>query len=735
MTQRQALIDFFNEGCKGVGNCKLLGLEVEHFVITGDGTPMAYESMRDLPGVRDLLAYLSRWFPDEQRNERGDLLGLVGEDGSVTLEPAAQLEISAAPKTSVVEIEALYKRFRERAEAFAQPFDVHLENAGYHPNRRADELSLIPKRRYDFMDRYFSSIGSHGMRMMRGSASTQVSLDFADEADAVRKIRVASALAPVLAAIADNTRTYEGRPNHVPIRRLQLWREVDDKRCGTIPGVFERDFGFGAYADWLLRTPPVFVTCPAVADPTDNTLREAFDVPASEAYGDAPMTRADVEHVASMFWPDVRLKQFVEVRPADCLPADCVPGYVALIKGLFYSEASLAAIEEALGVHDGVWPLSTSAVSGAISAIQTEGFEADIYGRSLVAWENLLFGLAREALDSDERPYLEPLARFAAEKPWWRAGQGVEANSGTSGERHEWRIAAIREGYLAEDAFFMEHKRIFPRRAAIYDLIYEIRALLFPGYFDDETAAGFSSGALVGERLLRIGRVLAEQVRRASLYEDWSLPEEEAQARAERIAEEFLDQLPRIQTLILKDAEAAFEGDPAAHSREEVILTYPGFYAILVHRIAHELFVRDVPLIPRLMSERAHSQTGIDIAPGATIGEYFFIDHGTGVVIGETTIIGDHAKIYQGVTLGATSTRKGQALSGVKRHPTLGDYVTVYSNASVLGGDTIVGSGSVIGGSAFVVESVPENGRVSVKDQEVVVRQYGEAEPVWCYEI
>lgn len=234
---------------------------------------------------------------------------------------------------------------------------------------------------------------------------------------------------------------------------------------------------------------------------------------------------------------------------------------------------------------------------------------------------------------------------------------------------------------------------------------------------------------------MRVGRVLTEQLSRALLYEDDSLDEGEAQRRAQRIAEEFLDELPHIQALILKDAEAAFEGDPAAQSREEVILTYPGMYAILVHRIAHELFVRDVPLIPRLMSEQAHSKTGIDIHPGATIGEYFFIDHGTGVVIGETTVIGHHAKIYQGVTLGATSTRKGQQLAGIKRHPTLGDYVTVYSNASVLGGDTYIGSGSVIGGSAFVCESVPDNARVGVKDQEIVVRRMGEPEPVWCYQI
>lgn len=299
----------------------------------------------------------------------------------------------------------------------------------------------------------------------------------------------------------------------------------------------------------------------------------------------------------------------------------------------------------------------------------------------------------------------------------------------------EARAQAIMDGYVAEEAFFKEHKRIFPRRDIVYALVDEVRCLIFPGYFDDETAAGVSSAILVTERLTRIERVLCEQIRRALLYDDLSLGEAEAQAKAEKIAAEFMAELPNIQRLLLKDAEAAFEGDPAAHSREEVILCYPGMQAIIVHRIAHELQRRHVPLIPRLMSERAHSATGIDIHPGATIGEYFFIDHGTGVVIGETTEIGSHAKIYQGVTLGATSTRKGQELSGKKRHPTLGDYVTVYSNASVLGGDVVIGSGSVIGGSAFVTESVPENARVGVKDQEIVVRKFGEPEPVWCYEI
>ena len=187
--------------------------------------------------------------------------------------------------------------------------------------------------------------------------------------------------------------------------------------------------------------------------------------------------------------------------------------------------------------------------------------------------------------------------------------------------------------------------------------------------------------------------------------------------------------LPSIQKMLYKDIQAAFDGDPAAQSKEEIIYSYPGFFAIWVFRIAHELYYLDVPLIPRIMTEYAHSRTGVDINAGATVGEYFFIDHATGVVIGETTVIGNNVKIYQGVTLGALSTRGGQRLAGVKRHPTIEDNVTIYANACVLGGETVVGAGSVIAGSAFLTESVPPNSRVSLKNQEVTVKQ-GKPSPV-----
>ena len=190
--------------------------------------------------------------------------------------------------------------------------------------------------------------------------------------------------------------------------------------------------------------------------------------------------------------------------------------------------------------------------------------------------------------------------------------------------------------------------------------------------------------------------------------------QEELLIQAETISCRFAARLPELQELLLKDVQAGFDGDPAAKSKEEIIFCYPGFFAIFVYRIAHELYVSQVPYIPRMMTEYAHSGTGIDINPGATIGEYFFIDHGTGVVIGETTEIGNNVKLYQGVTLGALSTRKGQLLADVKRHPTIGNNVTVYSNASILGGETVVGDNSTIGGGAFITSSVPANTRVQV---------------------
>lgn len=184
------------------------------------------------------------------------------------------------------------------------------------------------------------------------------------------------------------------------------------------------------------------------------------------------------------------------------------------------------------------------------------------------------------------------------------------------------------------------------------------------------------------------------------------------QTKAAEKCDRFLDKLVEVQDILVTDVDAAYEGDPAAYSKDEIIYSYPGIYAIMVYRLAHELQLLEVPLIPRIMTEHAHSKTGIDIHPGAQIGKYFFIDHGTGIVIGETTVIGEHVKVYQGVTLGGLSTSGGQLLKGKKRHPTIEDNVTIYSGASILGGNTVIGEGALIGGNAFVTKSVPPHTRV-----------------------
>jgi serine O-acetyltransferase len=246
---------------------------------------------------------------------------------------------------------------------------------------------------------------------------------------------------------------------------------------------------------------------------------------------------------------------------------------------------------------------------------------------------------------------------------------------------------------------------------------------MFPGFFGTENTAYVSLHDFAGNTLAGIYEKLFRQIRTALLYQEREKVIEGVEERAEHLTLEFIHALPDIQQMIFKDVEAELQGDPAASSKEEIIFSYPGIFAIFVYRIAHILYELKVPFIPRIMTEYAHGKTGIDINPGAKIGEYFFIDHGTGIVIGETTVIGNHVKIYQGVTLGALSTRKGQALSGVKRHPTIEDYVVIYANTTILGGETIVGRNSVVAGNTFVTESIPENSRVSAYMPELRMRR------------
>ncbi len=264
-------------------------------------------------------------------------------------------------------------------------------------------------------------------------------------------------------------------------------------------------------------------------------------------------------------------------------------------------------------------------------------------------------------------------------------------------------------------------------REGIIEILEMIRQVLFPGYFEMKKLHSKTIAYHVGNLLEDIRYKLTKQVENALIYtsDDKVLCKMAKDKSAAELVEIFMQRLVPLRDILATDVQAAYEGDPAAFNTDEVIFSYPGVFAITVNRIAHELHILGVPMIPRIMTEYAHNLTGIDIHPGATIGEYFFIDHGTGVVVGETTEIGKHVKIYQGVTLGALSTRGGQSLRNVKRHPTLKDNVTVYSGASILGGETVIGEGAVIGSNAFLTSSVPEHTRVSIKNPELQFKVRG----------
>ncbi|MEM7626815.1 MAG: serine O-acetyltransferase EpsC [Planctomycetota bacterium] len=283
--------------------------------------------------------------------------------------------------------------------------------------------------------------------------------------------------------------------------------------------------------------------------------------------------------------------------------------------------------------------------------------------------------------------------------------------------------------YLADERTRHIDAIFLPSRARCIDIVELLRKLTFPGFFDDCRLTTDNITAHTADLLAHTDALLYEQIRQTERYllnrqgkakagED--CPECDVAAREK--TDTFLNAIPEVRRLLSLDIQAAFDGDPAATSTDETIFCYPGLDAIFTHRYAHELYKLELPLLARIFSEYAHNETGIEIHPGAEIGESFFIDHGTGIVIGETVNIGSGVKIYQGVTLGALSTKGGQDWRGMKRHPTIEDDVTIYGGAIILGGATVIGRGATIGGSVFLTNSVPAGHSVTMKPPELTLK-------------
>ena len=284
----------------------------------------------------------------------------------------------------------------------------------------------------------------------------------------------------------------------------------------------------------------------------------------------------------------------------------------------------------------------------------------------------------------------------------------------------------IIEGCYDEASYTHIDDESIPSNESVITIINTFRKILYPGYFNKEKINSINLKYDTGRLISRLFDLLTEQIVR-NVHHDcrkYNQPCSECVARAQRIALDMIESIPEVRRILATDVRATYDGDPAAKSCDEIIFSYPGIYAITVYRIAHKLFEHDVPLLPRIMTEHAHSRTGIDIHPGAEIGERFVIDHGTGVVIGETTVIGRNVRIYQGVTLGALSIPKGSgdSLRGTRRHPTIEDDVIIYSGATILGRKAVIGARSVIGGNVWITEAIPPDTRVIMESPKLIYK-------------
>jgi len=289
-------------------------------------------------------------------------------------------------------------------------------------------------------------------------------------------------------------------------------------------------------------------------------------------------------------------------------------------------------------------------------------------------------------------------------------------------------IEKILSSYTADRGINHIEGTNLPSREAVEEIIIDIINVVFPGYYEKQEISRDEIKLYIWEKIVSIYHKLSYEVSKSikSLSDLQSETEETIASSAVRKTLSFLSKIPCIREQLNGDVQAAYEGDPAAKNFDEIIVSYPGLFAITIYRISHELFHLGIPLIPRIMTEFAHRSTGIDIHPGAHIGENFFIDHGTGVVIGETTIIGNNVRIYQGVTLGALSFKKdtgGKIVKGGKRHPTIEDNVIIYSGATILGGETVVGKNSVIGGNVWLLDSVPPNTTITHQPPKLVYKE------------
>lgn len=394
-----ALIAYFKSGI--TENSGELGIELEHTIVTSDDlNPVSYGQEH---GVLYLLHQLLPEYPETTYDSEGDLLGVARPGEAVTLEPAAQLELSAGPFKSLKKAQECFEAFEDKLEEILTPLGEKALLVGYHPSAKATELKLIPKRRYKFMNLYLGEISSYGPCMMRGSASTQVSIDYSSVDDCLRKLRLAFALVPLFSLITDNAAIFEGKPRERKMVRTKIWQKCDPDRCELIPGVMEADFSLEKYANYILDTPAILVHC-------KNHEWCYTEKTFGQIYANTAMDKAAVEHALSMFFNDVRLKTYIEIRPADAMPVPYAIAYAALIKGLFYSTDNLDKLDKLFG------NINQGDIEDAKNRLMEAGYDAEIYGKPVSELCDIIIALGSEGLSEDERPFLTPLKELISRR-------------------------------------------------------------------------------------------------------------------------------------------------------------------------------------------------------------------------------------------------------------------------------------------------------------------------------
>lgn len=393
-----SMVNFYRSGIKN-STIKKLGVELEYTLLYSDNSQVKYF---DEFGQKWLMESLLATYPEKMLDEQGNLIGIKNERDSITLEPAGQFEISAGPFETLNDVEAALTNFQVAVKTLCEPHGIRMIPIGYHPKVKAEDLVIIPKIRYELMTQYFLKNSPKGIRMMRGTGSTQVSIDYSSEEDCINKLRLAYVCTPLFALLSDNTPDFEGEKRTHHLMRTEVWEDCDPRRCGAMPGIFDDDFSFKKCAEVVLTTQSMFEMEGETGHLTDKTT--------SEIYGEREMDNDDCAASCSHLFNDVRLKNFIEIRPADALPTEYALAYVALVKGLFYSDDSIAAAKSYFG------PQTEQSFGAAKKNLEDKGFNGEVYGIPAAEAAAKLVAIAKVGLPEDEKHFIEPFEKLISEK-------------------------------------------------------------------------------------------------------------------------------------------------------------------------------------------------------------------------------------------------------------------------------------------------------------------------------